>query len=47
MRHSTTVHPISGGDVSDLIRNFLYEITCRKIRTQFFKDFFTFCFLYI
>ena len=40
MGHSTTVWAISGGDVSDLPRNSLYESTCRKTHTQFFFYFF-------
>ena len=31
---------ISSGDVSELLRNYLYEITCRKIHTQLFLHFF-------
>ena len=36
MGHSATVRSRSGGDVWDLLRNFLYKNTCRKIHTQFF-----------
>ena len=32
-------------DVSDFLRNYLYESSCRKINTQFFSDFFYLSFL--
>ena len=35
----------SGGNVSDLLRNFLYENTCRKIHSQFFLKFLLLLFL--
>ena len=31
VEHSATVRSKSGGDVSDLFRNFVYKNTCRKI----------------
>ena len=37
--HSAALPSRSGGDVSDLDRNFLYESICRKIHTQFFLVF--------
>ena len=44
MGHFATVRSRSGGDVSDLLRNFLYESTCQKIHTQFFHIFLLFVF---
>ena len=41
MWHSAIIR----GDVSDLLRNFLYENTCRKMHTQFLCNFFYFLFL--
>ena len=45
MGHFATVRSRSGGDVSDLLRNFIYESTCRKIHTPFFLGLFYFSFL--
>ena len=40
MGHFATIRSRSGGDVIDLLRNFLYESIFRKIHTQFVLDFF-------
>ena len=47
IEHFMTFRSRSGGDVSDLLRNFLYESTCRKSHTQFFKVFLIFRFYII
>ena len=40
MGYSATVRSRSGGHVSNVLRNFLYQITYRKTHTQFFFRFF-------
>ena len=42
---NATIWSRSGGDVSGVLYNFLYESTCQKIHTQFFLEFLYFSFL--